>query len=632
MVASQQLFLEPPVQWLNATPLWAQEDENGKRTAFRQPALLRFATDSFMEEFMTVATAAPQRLGEWEVQKETWRRPAPIPTLQPNGTTTLSLAAGEDPALVNEPLKLYQPGHQRFYLVTANLVCRIPGLPDKMLDLSNEEQVSFVLRRQMRDPVDGSAKEHALVNGGWQLLADDATLTVPAGEEQFPLFPVTYREEDGRQRRIFAGLVPVSAREKFVTARRQGQAAAALPAPDSDEARRDQLLTVLDVDVLEPWRNVNSLWQREDEKIDPSFDEIDAADRHELRTTVNKARDKLQVASWYVLLDLAYYLRDFLNATWLQILADPDGSVPAGTPGSSLITALQNARFHPETRVGSTDSEQRTYLHNRLQGRDASTGDLSMARALKEVFAARDQLESATTDYAQGSAGWPTTTFLLCGQEVRDVVDDLEALVSAALVAAPPPATQRLPLVPEAKAITASVADGDLEDDQFFIRCVFQRPNCPPSVRPTVVSAPTQPFQMASYFDPDAPARPIRIPLPLDTTPAGLRKFARNTMFQVSDTLACQIEKARGISFGDLVLSVLPWPFHKDLPDPGSSECADGKLDFGLLCTLSIPIITLCALILLIIIVFLLDVIFKWVPYLIFCLPIPGLKAKKDSS
>jgi hypothetical protein len=189
-----------------------------------------------------------------------------------------------------------------------------------------------------------------------------------------------------------------------------------------------------------------------------------------------------------------------------------------------------------------------------------------------------------------------------------------------------------LPLVPEAKAITASVADGDLEDDQFFIRCVFQRPNCPPSVRPTVVSAPTQPFQMASYFDPDAPARPIRIPLPLDTTPAGLRKFARNTMFQVSDTLACQIEKARGISFGDLVLSVLPWPFHKDLPDPGSSECADGKLDFGLLCTLSIPIITLCALILLIIIVFLLDVIFKWVPYLIFCLPIPGLKAKKDSS
>lgn len=629
MVTSQRLFQEPPVQWLNATPLWAQQDENGERTAFRQPALLRFATDSFMEDFMTVATTMPRRLGEWQVQKETWRRPAPIPPLQPQGAAALAI---EDPALADEPLKLYQPGHQRFYLVTANLVCRIPGLPDKMLNFSNEEQVSFVLRRQMRDPVDGTHKEHALVNGGWQLLADGAALTVPPGEEQFPLFPVTYREEEGQQRRIFAGLVPVSAREKFLTARRQGQAAPALPAPGSNEARRDQLLTVLDVDVLEPWRNVNSLWQREDGKIDPSFAEIDAGDRDELRTTVNKARDKLQVASWYVLLDLAYYLRDFLNATWLQILADPDGSVPAGMPGSSLIAALQDAHFRPETRVGGTDGEQLAYLHNRLQGREVSAGDTSLARALKEVFAARNQLESATTEYAQESTGWPTTKFLLCGQDVRAVVDQLEALVSAALVEAPPPATQRLPLVPEAKAITATVEDGDLDDDLFFIRCVFQRPNCPPSVRPTVLSAPTQPFQLASYFDPDAPARPIRIPLPLDTTPAGLRKFARNTMFQVSDTLACQIEKARGISFGDLVLSVLPWPFHKDLPDPGSSECADGKLDFGLLCTLSIPIITLCALILLIIIVFLLDVIFKWVPYLIFCLPIPGLKAKKDSS
>jgi hypothetical protein len=47
-----------------------------------------------------------------------------------------------------------------------------------------------------------------------------------------------------------------------------------------------------------------------------------------------------------------------------------------------------------------------------------------------------------------------------------------------------------------------------------------------------------------------------------------------------------------------------------------------------MLCTLSIPIITICALILLIIIVLLLDIIFKWIPYLIFCLPLPGLKAK----
>jgi len=48
------------------------------------------------------------------------------------------------------------------------------------------------------------------------------------------------------------------------------------------------------------------------------------------------------------------------------------------------------------------------------------------------------------------------------------------------------------------------------------------------------------------------------------------------------------------------------------------------------MCSLSIPIITICALILLIIIVMLLDFIFKWLPFLMFCFPLPGLKAKED--
>jgi hypothetical protein len=48
-----------------------------------------------------------------------------------------------------------------------------------------------------------------------------------------------------------------------------------------------------------------------------------------------------------------------------------------------------------------------------------------------------------------------------------------------------------------------------------------------------------------------------------------------------------------------------------------------------MICSLSIPIITICALILLIIIVSLLDIVFRWLPYLILCFPIPGLKGKK---
>ncbi len=80
----------------------------------------------------------------------------------------------------------------------------------------------------------------------------------------------------------------------------------------------------------------------------------------------------------------------------------------------------------------------------------------------------------------------------------------------------------------------------------------------------------------------------------------------------------------------DLVLSVLPWPFHKDLPQPDKTgPCKKGDVNAGMYCSLSIPIVTLAALILMIIIVSLFDMFFKWVPYLFTCFPIPGFKGKK---
>src|SRR5262249_30079308 len=114
-----------------------------------------------------------------------------------------------------------------------------------------------------------------------------------------------------------------------------------------------------------------------------------------------------------------------------------------------------------------------------------------------------------------------------------------------------------------------------------------------------------------------------------ETTPAGLRKFNKNTAFVMSDVLCGQVQRAKGMGFVDLVLSVLPWPFHKDL-SMGSGPCESSpNVSIGMICSLSIPIITICALILLIMIVFILDLIFRWIPWFIMCFPLPGLKAKK---
>ncbi len=133
--------------------------------------------------------------------------------------------------------------------------------------------------------------------------------------------------------------------------------------------------------------------------------------------------------------------------------------------------------------------------------------------------------------------------------------------------------------------------------------------------------------------DSESAARPIRIGLPIDTSPAGLRKFDKNTAFVISSTLCGQIQRAKGLTLGDLVRSVLPWPLHKDLsvPDKGPCKTAAGP-DLGMICSLSIPIVTICALILLMIIVNLLDIIFRWIPYFIMCFPIPGLSGKSKPS
>ena len=116
--------------------------------------------------------------------------------------------------------------------------------------------------------------------------------------------------------------------------------------------------------------------------------------------------------------------------------------------------------------------------------------------------------------------------------------------------------------------------------------------------------------------------------MPLDISPAGLRKFNKNARFMVSDMLCGRFKGTRKTTLGDLVLSVLPWPFHKDLPEPGQTSCSKGGLGFGMICSLSIPIVTICAFILLIIMVILFDLFFRWLPYLFLCLPIPGLKGK----
>ena len=166
------------VKWLAPSPMWKTDNHpnNSALTAsFIQPAILRFANDSFMDELLAVLKYYPDYLPEWEAQPETWRELMPTPKItsllkineplsefplkfrrQLPGAEQLQNDSEISGAKINNtdnsqkeelPFKLYQPAHQRYYLVSSSLVCRQPGLPDRWVDPGRQEQVSFVIRR-----------------------------------------------------------------------------------------------------------------------------------------------------------------------------------------------------------------------------------------------------------------------------------------------------------------------------------------------------------------------------------------------------------------------------------------------------------------------------------------------------
>ena len=206
MVALQPRVISPPVSWTTGEALWPIDAASG---AFHQPAILRFDHDSFIDEFLRIAQTAPGRFHEWRARTETWRTPIDSPSLAKQE---------QDAQAPPDTLTLYQSAHGRFYLVAASLICRIPSLPDKILDFRRQEKTFLVMRRLVRqdadtavDPLDSATySEHAFVDEQWRPVGDPFSLH--AAEERIPLSPVNYTSFQGARRRMFTGLIPVSRR------------------------------------------------------------------------------------------------------------------------------------------------------------------------------------------------------------------------------------------------------------------------------------------------------------------------------------------------------------------------------------------------------------------------------------
>lgn len=679
--------------WLEATAL----DAVPAQRQMREPAILRFAADSFMEDFLKLMETDPDKLRSLVAIEENWRGPiepkeatALLEPAEPQSRFARKLTrarivaerARESGSLLaalkngdprrKAPLKLYQPAHQRYYLVSACLVCEIIGLPDRTLDTARQERVGFVIRRLLPASIPGLSQdlpnvdlatwdEYAMVvsprGAAWERIAKISGATPPivlAGEERSPLFPVSFAEDDGRTRRLFAGLIPVGKREVYMGAPMRAPAGQPSTNGSKGPIATDPRMLLVWTQVTEPWKRLLEQAAAARQMQNPS---ISALSKDEplppeaKAASIKATREQIQVGSWYILLDLAR----LLQGTLFNVVQAMAGRATPTAKEKPLVDALKSATL--SNNLVDDLRLKTTYQTGNVPKSLAEALLIMLGPAASDPKASpafEERLEKVTAPYdreaADARAVWPPFIFPLAdvgapsdttvvgplppaasGPQDPDKlkaalarIDNLSELIKVALPPLPDGPTPALPIGMEAPL--------DPRDGWFVIRCVFERPSCGP-LEPAVVSAATRPFQMASFFDPDAPARPIRIALPVDTSPAGLRKFDKKAAFLISDILCGQIDRVKGLTLGDLVRSVLPWPLHKDLSIPEKGPCKDAgdpTLQAGMICSLSIPIITICALLLLMIIVSLLDIVFRWIPFFLICFPLPGFKAKKS--
>ena len=695
------------IEWHSPSFVWEEalkdiSDKNFKR--FNQPTILRFDSDTFMEELLEQLKTDPSGLTDTVACFETWSNK------RSGWLSEEELQSARIP-------KLYQPAHGFFYLVTSSLVCRKPVFPDKNIDTRNGEHVSFVIRRLVKAEKNenGSILYHEyarVVNDqgtGWRRVnnKDGERTAIYNDEERVPLFSMNFTM-DGKTRRVLAGLIPVANREKY-QASPKFTSLGNQPEPGSISDQRIALFNTRIVNALKVLRktpktkeggvtiledkqartifiqiildmaeflksNMDVVWRslsenteildmgpnknlsdmlknstfyaddswrdvliKDEEALIPIVNDlrlkdplnpedspqpaeyiqtiIDRLDPEDLKSLVMGAlaldpidprlmqfedhiadtlvnlRETIAVKSAlsdeqarqafsFILLDFAQFLHEHLSDVWNAIILDnwTEGDDDKKTLYDTIVQAGLYGQYHLDdalrgvwdNKAGAITGQMADPLYGGL------TGDI-IVNTIQNLGIVGTDCRHNSLLYEQVINALGTFTAVVENGEEGAVSDKIDK------------------------------ADGSL----YQIYCVYDRPSCP-DIYSRIVSIPTLPFQLAPFYDPDAPSRPVKIPMPIDTSISALKKYPRNVSVLISRELRNQMERVDSIKMSDLD--------NEDINDKGT-------FDLGMVCSFSIPIITICALILLMILVQSLNIIFWWLPFFKVCLPL-NLKAE----
>ena len=537
------------IEWVEPAPLWTTL----RVETINQPRLVHIRSDSFLPDFLAAMASQDE-------------------------IVTPAKYLGDHVLPTSTRQTLYQPLHGSFYLVTASLVCRQIGLPDKTVSRKRGESVSFVLRRMRNGVEQGWIDEGP--NRGWRAVAGDDVLP---DEERFPMHPVsvqitgeTLQNGFGRlpsdSRVVYHGYLATSSREKYVDSYVPALPSGTTPTQAQNNALVDNYRKTIESQTASS-SDPNA---REDFRLNEFDTRVLATwsfllDRF---STGQSAPDNARLAdmSLYLILDLGDYLSRALPAVWNAILANSSSGL-----NRPSFTTLYNTITNTNLRIGE----------------GTSTGGMptrSLAQALRECKDSLGLVSGGTgpvpaSKYNFWSVAIPGTL----KTDVKNALAD----ETTPMVVTEEMATLLRQQIPSEPVDT----QGKLAD-YYFLRLIYDYdPDCPP-----VISAKSQEFRFAKAFDPDAPTRIVRLELP---KLSDLRKFKRGVGFQMDPEL-------RRVMDG----------VNEDMLKGEGLNSAPGW-SLGMVCTFSLQIIFLVAFIVMFIFLILLNIVFWWLAFLKICLPIP---------
>jgi hypothetical protein len=487
-------------------------------------------------------------------------------------------------------LVLRQPVHRAFYVLSAEVSCLVPGRPP--LDPRKIASAGMVIRRR---PPGGADEAWTLLRGvalGWEPALPDVDPEVArriarlrgefardegkpySGEQVHPMHATTAVDDAGRTRTVIWGFVPV------------GSGSRPIEPPPAMRAR---------------------LARGNTKKKGAAATELDAAKSDMAAKVAGALSLPFGTRAGTSARSDGRYLKDGQAAPALIELLD------------LLVRQLQVGATPARTENAAIEARLDRWPLLDQDGHAVGTSVLQWLRAIR-----RDPAESGSAvkdDEARLqawlAAGAPLALTMSSSSYwgTRVPAAQRSDLNNRDLVVSADEAQQLRAELVESHGARVAQAIDDLvvprfgqRDDDLYVAIPFVRVR-EAGCEHVWFGQPSREFRVAAPLDPEA-ARPIQIQLP-----------------KLSD-LKKALPKASFLAPDDLAEKLLSIPGAKGLT-PDLAPAAANAFGLCWMFSFSLPAITLCALIVLMIVLSLLDIVFRWMPYVFLRLPMFCLGIKK---